>query len=137
MINQTADKEIFPAAKKLDIGVVCMFAVRNALRSAADLRKILTTLIERDEISPAILEEAGVIKSILEEQPSFQLPDLAYRFCLANPYIHTVLSGTGNMKHLEANIASAAKPLPDPSTLEALKTALKSACSITGESFNQ
>ena len=42
------------------------------------------------------------------EAPS--LPDAAYRFCRDEPGVHVVLSGTGNAGHLDANLASFARP---------------------------
>jgi len=42
------------------------------------------------------------------------LTEAAYRFCRAEPGIHVVLVGTGNIQHLEENIASVLRPpLPD------------------------
>src|SRR6266511_610268 len=64
-------------------------------------------LIDRDAVDAD--NPFGFVRSAAES-----LPDAAYRFCRAEPGIHVVLSGTGSVEHLEANVASILRlPLPD------------------------
>ena len=46
------------------------------------------------------------------------LIEAAYRFCLSEPGLHSVLMGTGDIDHLRQNLAAAtAGPLADRNTL--------------------
>jgi L-galactose dehydrogenase len=44
---------------------------------------------------------------LLDEAQS--LPEAAYRYCLHDPDLHVVLSGTGSIAHLEANVRAVEK----------------------------
>jgi L-galactose dehydrogenase len=93
-------------------GFICMFAVRNIFRTRESLVAALRAL---------------AAEGLLQRHPSEPDPvelvtsccgpggptDLAYRFALGEPGIDTVLTGTGNIEHLRANIASLAGPALD------------------------
>ena len=63
------------------------------------------------------------------------LPDAAYRFCRDEPGVHIVLSGTGNAKHLDANLASFAQLSLSLDTRERLKYIFRHVDSTTGQSI--
>ncbi|NLF32219.1 MAG: hypothetical protein GX591_15190, partial [Planctomycetes bacterium] len=44
------------------------------------------------------------------------IPDAAYRFCMYEPGCDVILSGTGSLEHLQANIASHDDPICPPTT---------------------
>jgi aryl-alcohol dehydrogenase-like predicted oxidoreductase len=94
-------------------GTMAMFAVRKALRNAAELTKTLTmgTPEQRDR---AHADQRCRLVRTLEDHPDIaSIPDAAYRFAAHEPGIDTVLTGTGNPDHLKQNLASiTAPPLP-------------------------
>ena len=47
---------------------------------------------------------------VMKEGGAASVPDAAYRFCRAEPGIDVVLSGTGDLGHLEENVASILRP---------------------------
>jgi aryl-alcohol dehydrogenase-like predicted oxidoreductase len=112
ILNQSARERVLAETARRGIGVLCMFAVRDALSRPEKLREIVGDLVARGQISPAGLDledPLGFARAVAES-----LPDAAYRFCRAEPGIHVVLSGTGNIQHLEANVASILRPpLPE------------------------
>ncbi len=112
MLNQSARERVLAETRRRGTGVLCMFAVRDALSRPDKLRETIGELlghglIDRDAVDAD--NPFGFVRSAAES-----LPDAAYRFCRAEPGIHVVLSGTGSVEHLEANVASILRPpLPD------------------------
>jgi aryl-alcohol dehydrogenase-like predicted oxidoreductase len=110
ILNQTARKNILPRASVKGVGVLGMFAVRNALRSSKYLRKVLNQLEAQEYIDQAALEEGSFLKNVLTDTTNINIPDIAYRYCCHEPNIDSVIFGTGNLSHLQANIDSLLSP---------------------------
>jgi L-galactose dehydrogenase len=110
MINQSARERVLAAAIRRNIGVLCMFAVRNALSKPKRLREVVAELVENGQVDRAIVDLADPLGFVVDGDNVGSLPEAAYRFCQAEPGIHVVLSGTGNVGHLEENVASNLMP---------------------------
>ena len=83
---------VLQRARAADLGVIGMFALRSLVGSGS---------------------HAHELRRICEEE-SIPLPELAYRFCRHHAGINVVLTGTGNVAHLQQNIAAVlAPPLPE------------------------
>lgn len=117
MINQTARATVLAEAIRRNIGVLCMFAVRNALSNPDRLREIVNELVERGEINAGSVNLNEPLGFVKEWDGVDSIPEAAYRFCRAEPGIHVVLSGTGKAEHLVENVASNLKP-PLPQGLQ-------------------
>jgi aryl-alcohol dehydrogenase-like predicted oxidoreductase len=112
MLNQSARDRVLTETLRRGIGVLCMFAVRDALSRPEKLRQTVDELVRDGLIDPELVNLQNPLDFIAQAAES--LPDAAYRFCRAEPGVHVVLSGTGNMGHLEQNIASIlGPPLPE------------------------
>jgi L-galactose dehydrogenase len=112
ILNQSARQRVLAEAGRRGIGVLCMFAVRDALSRPEKLRETMVELVRQGLVDPTGLDLQDPLALIRAAAGS--LPDAAYRFCRAEAGIHAVLSGTGSIKHLEANVASIlSPPLPD------------------------
>jgi L-galactose dehydrogenase len=112
MLNQSARERVLAETQRRGIGVLCMFAVRDALSRPDKLRETINDLVRQGLLDPDALDPQNPLDFV--EQAAESLPDAAYRFCRAEPGIHVVLSGTGNAAHLEQNVASILRPpLPD------------------------
>ena len=114
MLNQSARDRVFPETRKRDAGVLCMFAVRDALSRPAKLRETIVELIAQGSIDRDAVDVEDPLGFLMEVEGVSSLPDAAYRFCRSEPGIDVVLSGTGSLQHLEQNVDSILRPpLPD------------------------
>ena len=118
ILNQTARRDVLPVTREKGIATECMFAVRRAFSNPARLREILVDLRRSGEIDTDALDLFVPLDWVLEESDAKSLPEAAYRFCRHEPGIDVVLTGTGNIRHLEDNVASLLRP-PLPSELVA------------------
>jgi aryl-alcohol dehydrogenase-like predicted oxidoreductase len=108
ILNQSARERVLAATSRQASGVLCMFAVRDALSRPAKLRETMAELVRQGLIDGDALDmhdPLGFLDSVAES-----LPDAAYRFCRAEPGMHVILSGTGSLEHLEQNVASILRP---------------------------
>ena len=137
LLNQTARANVFAQAIAQNVGIQIMFAVRKALSHPDNLRAFTDSLVEKGQIDPADLRLSSgrsldaFPDFLLAEAPS--LPDAAYRFCRDEPGVHVVLSGTGNADHLDANLASFARPPLTPETRDQLIHIFRRVNSTTGQ----
>ncbi len=118
ILNQTARRDVLPVTREKGIATECMFAVRRAFSNPTRLREILVDLRRSGEIDKDALDLFEPLDWVLEESDAKSLPEAAYRFCRHEPGIDVVLTGTGNIRHLEDNVASLLRP-PLPSELVA------------------
>ena len=131
LLNQTARANVFTQAIAQNVGIQIMFAVRKALGHPDNLRAFTAALIEKGELDPADLD--AFPDFLLAEAPS--LPDAAYRFCRDEPGVHVVLSGTGSAAHLDANLASFARPPLTQKTRNRLIHIFRRVNSTTGQAI--
>ena len=114
ILNQSARDRVFAQTIEQDIGVLVMFAVRNALSQPERLKELIDELIECGEIDATDVDRSDPLGFLVHEGSAISLTDAAYRFCRDEPGTHVVLSGTGNHAHLDANLASFERPpLPE------------------------
>ncbi|MEO7908085.1 MAG: aldo/keto reductase, partial [Roseiflexaceae bacterium] len=116
LLNQSARDRVLAETSRRGIGVLCMFAVRDALSRPEKLRETVGELVRQGLIAPDAVDPQNPLAFV--EQVAESLPDAAYRFCRAEPGIHVVLSGTGKRAHLEQNVASILRP-PLPNDVRA------------------
>ena len=132
LLNQTARDSVLRPAIEHDIGVLIMFAVRRALSRPAKLKSTLEQLIESGEINPNDIDLDNPLGFLVESGAAKSIPDAAYRFTRDEPGTHVILSGTGNPQHLEANLATFARPALPPDITARLKHIFRGARSVTG-----
>ncbi len=117
ILNQTARQSVLLATQEKGIATECMFAVRRAFSNPARLREILVELRRSGEIEEDALDLFRPLDWVMEESDARSLPEAAYRFCRHEPGLDVILTGTGNVRHLEANTASLLRPpLPEEVT---------------------
>ena len=110
ILNQSARDRVFTETIRRDTGVLCMFAVRDALSRPAKLRQTVAELVQQGLIDRDAVDLQDPLGFAVHESGADRLPDVAYRFCRTEPGVHVVLSGTGNVGHLEENVASILGP---------------------------
>jgi len=125
IFDQAPEDELFPACREHGVAVIARVPfdegsltdvlTRESTWPAGDWRNTyfvpenLNATIDRvDALRPVV--PAGIT-----------MAELALRFCLSNPDVHTVIPGMRRVRHVEANVAAAnAGPL-DPALLEQLR----------------
>ena len=107
MLNQTARDTVLRVAGERGVGTMIMFAVRRAFSRPQRLRELLAELADRGEVDPALATADDPLRFLSTE--AGDLADAAYRYCSWQPGVSTVLSGTGNLDHLNRNVASFAR----------------------------
>lgn len=114
ILNQSARERIFPYTMEKGIGVLIMFAVRRALSNPERLCEVVGELIDRGEVDPAAVDREDPLGFLIHEGGATSMPDAAYRFARYTPGADVILSGTGSLDHLRANLASFGRPpLPE------------------------
>jgi aryl-alcohol dehydrogenase-like predicted oxidoreductase len=110
LLNQSARSRVFKKTLEKNIGVLCMFAVRRALSQPAQLKAVIADLAQSGQIDPGACDADDPFGFLTQPGKAATVPEAAYRYCRHEPGIHAVLSGTGNVEHLEANVTSLLKP---------------------------
>lgn len=133
ILNQSARDRVLAKALEKNIGILVMFAVRLALSRPKRLKECIKELIQKKQINPSEIDVNNPLGFLLHEGGAKSLVDAAYRFCRYEHGTDVILSGTGNLDHLKANIKSLLRsPLPQEDLLK-LKAIFKDVDSITGE----
>lgn len=133
LLNQNARETVLKKARKKDIGVLIMFALRRALSRPDKLRDTLIALIESGEVDPGEIDIEDPLGFLLADGSAVSIPDAAYRFCRAEAGAHVILSGTGNPRHLAANLETFARPPLPPEHIQRLKRIFRDVASVTGQ----
>ncbi len=109
-----------------------MFAVRRQLSDPAALRDAVAGLIERGEVDAALVDAADPLGFLKGRPDIASVVEAAYRFCRHEPGAQVILTGTGDVAHLEANIAAIEAPPLPPDVLERLTALFGSVDSVSG-----
>ena len=113
ILNMAAEHKVLPLAQQHDVGVLNMSAVRVRMSRPGQLEQVIAGWKQRGLIAADALPEAdplgflvhGDVKSVVEA---------GYRFGASHPAVSSLLVGTGNIAHLEENVATVLSgSLPD------------------------
>lgn len=133
ILNQSAHKTIFPITTEKKIGTLLMFGVRNGFSKPERLKEILNDLIKRGKIDKDLLDAGdNPLGFLIHETGASSLTDAAYRFCRSESGIDVILSGTGNIEHLRANIKSITSPELPESDLKRIRKIFENVDDVSG-----
>lgn len=131
--NQTAAQHVLPETRKRGVGTLCMFAVRGALASPEAAAALVRDLVAKGEIAGEDFDADDPLGFVLAESDATTLSEAAYRFCRHSPGIDVVLTGTGSIDHLQANVRALQKgPLPEAVTAR-LRHLFRNVTSASGD----
>ena len=133
MLNQSARDLVFPATMKKDIGVLVMFAVRLALSRPERLAAVIQQLIASGQVDADDIDEQNPLAFLVDGEGARSLTEAAYRFCRYEPGTDVILSGTGNVDHLEANVDAFSQPPLLPEDLARLRRVFRRSDSVSGQ----
>ena len=132
LLNPSARHRVFTKTLEKNIGVLCMFAVRRALSQPAQLKALIADLQQRGQIDPGACDTEDPLGFLTQEGKAATIPEAAYRYCRYEPGIHVVLTGTGNIDHLQANVTSLLKSPLLPTDLQRLDALFGRVDSVSG-----
>ena len=131
ILNQSARGRVLNRTQALGVGTLDMFAVRKALSRPEELSRVAVELKSQHLLDESV-DADNPLGFLLEDGVAASIPEAAYRFCRYEPGIDVVLSGTGNIDHLEQNVRSLLMPpLPDWA-VERLRTMFAAVDNVSG-----
>ena len=110
LLNPSARTRVFPATLSHDVGTLVMFAVRRALSDPEALRDAVAGLIEGGEVDAGQIDHGDPLGFLRDRADVGSVVEAAYRFCRHEPGAQVILTGTGDVTHLEANVAAIQGP---------------------------
>jgi len=131
ILNQSARDRVLKRTQELGVGTLDMFAVRKALSQPEELSRVVTDL-KRQRLLDESVDADNPLGFLLENGVAASIPEAAYRFCRYEPGIDVVLSGTGNIDHLEQNVKSLLMPPLPEGAIERLHTMFAAVDSVSG-----
>jgi aryl-alcohol dehydrogenase-like predicted oxidoreductase len=112
VLNQNAERAVFPMAQAADVGVVVMAAVRRSLASRTALEAQIHELKTSGAIPPDAVPDDDPL-GFLVDHGAASVPAACYRYAMDSPAVSTILTGTFDTGHLAENAAAlAVGPLP-------------------------
>ena len=132
LLNPSARARVFPETLKHAVGTLIMFAVRRSLSQPGALREVVAGLIERGEVDAGKIDAADPLGFLRDRSDVGSLTEAAYRFCRHEPGAEVILTGTGNVEHLEANLAAIQGPPLAPEIVERLRGLFGAVDSVSG-----
>jgi L-galactose dehydrogenase len=116
LLNQSAERTVFPLCREKNVGVLIMIAVRKALSVLERLREVVADLKARGQIPADALPDDNPLGWLVGGDVQ-SIPAAAYKYVAAHPDVSTVLTGTANLNHFRSNLdAILGEPLPASDT---------------------
>jgi len=121
ILNQSAEHEVFPLCSEKNVGVLNMVPVRRSLSRQDCLEETVKTLKEVKFIALDALPDTDPLDWLMRDSVT-SVMSAAYKFVADHPSVTTVLTGTANIEHLQANVDSIlGPPLPEEDMLRLKK----------------
>jgi L-galactose dehydrogenase len=113
LISPSGLQRVMPLAQQKNVGVVVMCAVRTIIITPDMLRETLRRWKADGSLPKDAVPDDAPLDWVLGPGVA-TLADAAYKFAIESPAVSTVLSGTANPAHLDANVrAILGPPLPE------------------------
>lgn len=110
LLNQSARQRVLPFTQPRGIGTLIMFAVRTALSRPDELKALIADLANQGRIDPEQFDMDDPLGFLTASGVADSVPEAAYRFCRHEPGADVVLFGTGNVEHVDQDVAAILKP---------------------------
>ncbi|HJN17381.1 MAG TPA: aldo/keto reductase [Armatimonadota bacterium] len=133
ILNQCARDRLFTTTMAKGIGTLCMFAVRRAFSRPDDMRRLVGELLESGQVDADAIDADDPLAFIVRDGIAETLAEAAYRFCRDEPGMDVILTGTGSVEHLEANVASINMPPLPEETADALRAIFERVDSVSAQ----
>ena len=110
MLNQRPRAQVLANTIKNDIGVLVMYVVRNIFSNPDRLRQAMRDEVAAGRLPARYAEMESPLDFLVHPGGAESLVDAAYRYVRHEPGCHVTLFGTGEVAHVESNIASILRP---------------------------
>jgi aryl-alcohol dehydrogenase-like predicted oxidoreductase len=130
--NQSARERVFPWTIEKRVGTLGMFAVRRALSNPDRLRELIRELVDAGSLKASDFDLADPLGFLVAPGVAQTVTEAAYRFCLWEPGMDVVLSGTGNVEHLRENARFLSSPPLPTEITEKLRRLFSGIDTISG-----
>ncbi len=104
MINQSAERTVFPYCQKHDIGVLNIFTVRNLFWNPLRLREVTAELRAAGKVPSDGLPDDDPLGWLIDDDVG-SLVEAAYRYALHTDAVTAVMCGTIESAELEENLS--------------------------------
>jgi len=131
LINQSAEREIFPLCKRNDVGVLVIYAVRRVFSRPDRLRDVIADLKKRGLVAQDAVPEDEPLSWLVKGETD-SLISAAYKFAVANSAVSSVVTGTIDIRHLEENVNAVLGPPLPREDIERLRQAFGRVCEPIG-----
>ena len=100
LINQSAQRSLFPACRRQDVGVLNIFTVRRVFGNPDRVREVIDAL-RRDDLLDASLAADDPLGWLTGDGDCGSLVEAAYRYAAYTPSVTTVMCGTADARKLK------------------------------------
>lgn len=122
VLSPGAVRTVLPEAGRQNVGVMAICAVRSVISNPELLRKLVAGWKAEGLLPEDAVPDDAPLDWLLGPGVD-SLTDAAYKFAAQQPGVSTVMTGTANLEHLEANIrAIEGPPLPSDKVQRVLDT---------------
>lgn len=120
ILNQVAADDALPLAKKHNVGILNMAAVRIKLPNRRLLEQQIADWKERGLIPDDSLPEKDPLDWLVHDDVD-SVVSAAYKFGADHEAVSTVITGTATLAHLEGNVAALDNPTLDEADAQRLR----------------
>jgi len=112
LLSPSPEAHVLPEALRKDIGVLVMCAIHRTIAHPDRLAELIAELKTRGAVPADALPDSGPLDWLIHDDVE-SIAAAAYKFAAEPPAVSSVLTGTANVEHLEANVrAILGPPLP-------------------------
>lgn len=109
LINQSAERTVFPLCQKQDVGAITIFTVRRVFNDPARLSAVVAELKRAGVIDPDAVPDSDPLGWLLAGSNETRA-SAAYKWAAGHPAVSTVMTGSLNAAHLADNVRAIEGP---------------------------
>jgi aryl-alcohol dehydrogenase-like predicted oxidoreductase len=132
-LNPSAGNYVLPTAKEKNVGVLCMFAVREALSKPDVLRRVVQNMLNAGQADPSLVSLEDTLAFLTENGEAASVMEAAYRYCSHTDGLDVILTGTSSAAHLKDNLRSIQLPALSENVLQRLQAMFGNVDCVSGQ----